>query len=309
MQVPLNAEGRRSLRLEDMASANGIPHPAAHSAAGDAAATLALCRIARDADEETWSRFLKMSTKSAVNELLDIEDAVLHIGFRGNDGVPRIVAAIASDRNRRLCLPVTFDVAGFMLLDDDAAWARLQDQDNGMVIVEINKCPVLCPLYDAPEELCLVSAVDTEERARALRADAELAVRVEQLVQANQPDWSANRELEDRLYERLPLPQDDDAKWRFHRANWPERAAIARTLQDPRARAAALRIIHDTRPDLLVEEEAMRLVSGIRRRMTEEPGRWAWRTLAAAISGLEEVSSDARVPLEAQLIEMRGRFG
>ncbi len=306
VEIPFTGEGRRSFRLEDIAAANGIVHDEAHRAIDDAKAVLDLSRLVRDRDQETWSRFLKMSTKSAVSELLDTEDAFLHIGFRGNDAIPRLVTAVASDRNRRLCLPVTFDAACLDGLDDEAAWTRLGDATEGMVVVEINKCPILAPLYDAPDEL--VALPNAESLGAALRGNQSLTMRVAALAERNRPDFSMHRELEDRLYEELPLRQDDPVKRRFHASNWSERVSLIPAFQDPRARAAAIRIVHAERPDLLSGDDVDRVRKGIRRRLTEEPGRKAWRTLSAAINGLDEIPHDSRQAMEAAFLAMRDRL-
>lgn len=306
LTVPLAADGQRSFRLEDITAANGITHDAAHSAIADAAAALDLCRIARDRDGETWSRFLRMSTKSAVIALLEAEDAVLHIGFRGNDAVPQLVTAIATDQNKRFCLPLAFDVARFEGLDDGAAWSWLNCAEGGLVVVEVNKCPILAPFYEAPEDF--VGMPDAEDRAAALRANQPLATRLALLVQQNRPDFSTHRELEDRLYEKLPFNQDDPIKRAFHSADWSERVRLAALLKDPRARAAALRIIHEARPDLLAPEDAFRVANGVRRRWAEEPGRRAWRTLSAAIEALDEIPLEVRQSLESEFLALHDRM-
>lgn len=173
-------EGRRSFRLEDMCSANEVVQGRAHTAMADAVATAELCRRAREADEETWDRFVRNSTKSAVAEIVDVEAAFLLVTFVGNDATAQVLASVATDETNggcRLCLPVTFDHGAFSAADDHGALAMLRGAD-GLRRVRTNRSPVVCVLDEAPPALVSLGEARSLDLGRALRERDDLRERV-----------------------------------------------------------------------------------------------------------------------------------
>jgi exodeoxyribonuclease-1 len=296
LTVATRGDGATSFKLADICEANGIGHVGAHRAINDVLATIALCKKARDGDDETWSRFLRSSTKSAVRGLLEGEDAVLHVRFSGNTGLPIVIVPVAqdpSDANCQLCLPIDFPAARFMALSEVDAGTLLFNREQGLVRIKLNKGPVLCPLYEAPEEL-LGGRSETQLLAEAsmLRGTSGLAAYLLDVLQSQSPPRQAAVELEDMLYGRLPDREDEHRLRQFHAAGWEERPILSRAFNDSRNRAVARRLIYLERPDLCDPVDIDRMHTGLRRRLVATETESPWRTVAAALGALEELPSD-----------------
>ena len=79
---PLHPDGRPSLKLEDLARANGLLHEAAHDALSDVRATIALARKLKAAQPRLWDFCLKLRRKQAVIDEIGIGRPFLHVSGR-----------------------------------------------------------------------------------------------------------------------------------------------------------------------------------------------------------------------------------
>lgn len=264
-------DGRPSFRLEDVCNANGIPHDQAHTAMGDVTATLELCRRARDGDEDTWARFLRNSTKSAVAEIIDVESAFVHVRFKGNEAIVETLTSIATDTTNpsaRLCLPASFDAERFLAAPDDVATEMLKSAD-GVRFLKINKSPIVCALDDAPAEAIGLDEQSDLARGNALRDDEGLKARVVQLVGSKGADAKSPAELEDMLYHALPDGRDRALLRDFQSATWKGRRDLAARFHDPRHRAIARRLLYLERPDLLDNATRHRMADAVDKRVAD----------------------------------------
>lgn len=258
-------EGRKSFRLEDMCEANGIAHENAHTALGDVQATLELCRRARDADEDTWAKFLRNSTKAAVAEVVDVEPAFLNIRSKGNEIVCEVLVSLAADElngNARFCLPITFDADRFRSSSDEEA-AGMIFGPGGIRFLKLNKSPVVCSLDEVPEEACITSEEEQLTIGTAWRSDDTLRDRLRHLIRASRADRPAPAELEDMLYHELPDSRDRQAMRQFHEVSWEERPALIAGFHDQRHRAIGRRLLFLERPDLLEARTLTRMEAAI----------------------------------------------
>jgi exodeoxyribonuclease-1 len=86
IEWPRHADGRPSLRLEDLSAANGLAHEAAHDALSDVRATIALARRLRAAQPRLWQFLLERRGKQAVaDEIASAQRArqpLLHVSGR-----------------------------------------------------------------------------------------------------------------------------------------------------------------------------------------------------------------------------------
>ena len=71
IEWPVNADGKISMRLEDLARANGIDDHDAHDAVGDVRATIALARLFRERLPKLWSHALSMRTSDVVEGIIN----------------------------------------------------------------------------------------------------------------------------------------------------------------------------------------------------------------------------------------------
>jgi exodeoxyribonuclease-1 len=287
LNIPSDPMGRPICKLADVAIANGSPATGGHTAIVDAERTLHLCRLAAAADQETWSRFQRFSTKSAVDDLLDTEDAFLCIRFRGNEADPTVSTCLGREpenANARLCLPLEplFDRIGSSDGSDPGLLAAAAlELDQPLFRVKTNGCPVLCCLDEAPEGL--LDGVDCEgllDLASSLRAQPGLCAQI--IAAWTKPFETPDRplQLEERIYEDFIPDPDLKILQDFHQAPWNERLTILRRVSDPRLRKLGQRLIFTERPDLLSPADLQRYAKAIAERVRpSEAADSPWRTL------------------------------
>ena len=182
-----------------------------------------------------------------------------------------------------------------MAMSEVDAGALLFDREQGLVRIKLNKGPVLCPLYEAPETLLGGrSEAQLLTDATILRETLGLAAFVLQVLHSQSPPRPVPTELEDMLYKRLPDRQDDHRLRQFHAADWEERPVLSRAFSDPRNRALARRLTYLERPDLCDPDDIDRLHAGLRRRLVTTEAESPWRTVAAALQALQELPIDVQ---------------
>ena len=299
LNIPSDPMGRPTCKLADVAIANGSSAADGHTAIVDAERTLHLCRLVAAADQETWSRFQRFSTKSAVDDLLDTEDAFLCIGFRGNEADPTVATCLGREpdnANARLCLPLEplLERMGASADNDRGLIAAVLERDRPLFRVKSNGCPVVCCLDEAPEGL--LDGVDCDgllDLASSLRAQPGLCA---QIVAAwTKPFEVPDRplQLEERIYEHFIPDPDLEVLEDFHQAPWNERLTILRRVSDPRLRKLGQRLIFTERPDLLSPTDRQRYADGIAQRIRpEEAADSPWRTLQSVEQWFAERRDD-----------------
>lgn len=282
LEIPRDGEGRRSCKLADIAAANGLYAGEAHTARADAERTLNICRRVADADPETWSRFLRSSTKAAVDDLLETEDAVLFIGFSGNDAVPVVVAFIGRDtynRNSRLCVPLAPLVGTSAELGGAGLKTALAELQHPIVRIKANGCPVICALDEAPEGL--ITSNDPNvllQLGAALRAETKLCEEIRAMSSAPFPKPDRPLEPEERIHEHPITDLDASLLRQFHLTPWAERLDLLKKLSDDRLWKLGRRLLYIERPDLLPDRQ--RYDAAIHDRVRASPTS-PWRTLDA----------------------------
>ena len=159
IEWPLREDGLASFRLQDLTTANGIAHEAAHDALSDVHATIAIARLVRERQPRLYDYVLRHRDKRSVQALLDIErmKPVLHVSGmfgaqRHNIALIVPLALHPVNRNEVICYDLSADPAPLMELAPEQLgellFSRTADlpegtERPGIKSVHINRCPVL----------------------------------------------------------------------------------------------------------------------------------------------------------------------
>jgi len=159
IEWPLREDGLPSFRLEELTSANGISHEAAHDALSDVHATIALARLIKDRQPKLFDYVVSRRDKRSAAAMLDIEGMkpVLHVsGMFGaqRDNIALIVplAMHPANKNEVICYDLMADPT--LLLEkspqevSELLYTRTEDlpegiERPGLKSVHVNKCPIL----------------------------------------------------------------------------------------------------------------------------------------------------------------------
>ncbi len=256
---------------------------------------MALCRRLKAGAPDLWSRFVQFSQKSVAASFVSDEDAFLLFQGFGDQCRVRVVTRIgehADQPNRQYCLDLTVDLAQLEALDDDALTAWFQDRDGPLVLVRTNTAPLLCPLYDTPDDAAPALSMDVAQtRVEALRDRPGLISRLAAAARRAERDYPPSPHVEDQLYGYpFPNPGDKALMQAFHIADWPERAVIADRFEDGRYRQLARRLVFFERPDVLQPKLRDRLAAGIEARLALTAPDARWLTRLGARQEIERLS-------------------
>ena len=159
IEWPLREDGLASFRLQDLTTANGIAHEAAHDALSDVHATIAMARLVRDRQPRLYDYVLRHRDKRSAQTLLDVEGMkpVLHVSGmfgaqRHNIALIVPLALHPVNSNELVCYDLSADPAPLMELAPEQLgellFSRTADlpegtERPGIKSVHINRCPVL----------------------------------------------------------------------------------------------------------------------------------------------------------------------
>ncbi|HEY1392492.1 MAG TPA: exodeoxyribonuclease I, partial [Methylibium sp.] len=156
---PKQPDGRASFKLEHLTGANGLAHEAAHDAASDVRATIALARLIKSKQPRLWEFCLRLSRKDAVLAEIGLGEPrpFLHVSGmfpaeRGCLGIVWPLGQHPSNKNELLVWDLAQDPGELFTLDAAAIRERLfskaEDLPEGIARLpikglHINKSPVV----------------------------------------------------------------------------------------------------------------------------------------------------------------------
>ena len=159
IEWPLREDGLPSFRLEDLTTANGIDHGAAHDALSDVEATIALARLVRARQPRLYEYVNSHRDKKSAMAMLDLDSLrpVLHVSgmfgaARDNIALIAPLAPHPENKNEIICYDLMVDPGDLLGETPQELSRRLYTRSEelpegvqrpGIKSVHINKCPVL----------------------------------------------------------------------------------------------------------------------------------------------------------------------
>ncbi|QWA09324.1 exodeoxyribonuclease I [Sodalis ligni] len=214
---PQNDDGLPSFRLEHLTRANGVEHTHAHDAMADVHATLAMARLARQAQPKLFDYLYRHRGKQSLKALIDIAamKPLVHVSgmFGAGRGNTAWIAPLAWHPDNQNAL-IVCDLAGDMsvLLDLDADRLRtllytrrdqLGEQSPVPIkLVHINKCPVLAPANTLRPEDAQRLGIDRKrclDNLLILRQHAEVREKVLAIFSEAEP-FVPSQDVDAQLY-------------------------------------------------------------------------------------------------------------
>ena len=248
LRVPLKDSGDPSLRLHDIAAANGIAVLKAHDAMFDTQTTLELCRLVKKLSPDLWRKFVRFSNKASVADFVTSDEPFVLTEFYGNSAYHTPVVFVANEPdqpNGMLCLSLVEPIEELASMSDEQLASWLLSPPRPIRRVRSNAGPTMMPLWEASEEIFVgTSCEELEDRAARIVEDEGLKTRIERVFSENRAQYPEPAHVEEMLYTKFSSRNDATLCDRFHSAPWSERRAIARAFEDDRLKELALRICH-----------------------------------------------------------------
>jgi len=248
IEWPKHEDGRTSFKLEQLTTANGLAHDAAHDALSDVRATLALARLIRTRQPRLWEFCLKLRSKHAVIEELAVAERAggpfLHVsGMYGAErGCIAVVWPLAphpTNKNEVIVWDLAQDPAELFALDAATVRQRLYTRSDELLAgvtrlpiktIHVNKSPVvIANLRTLSAERAAVWGIDidaAQRHAEILREKGgTLAGLWPEVFQRSAPERASD--VDEDLYGGF-LGNDDRRTLNRLRALKPDELAAAR---------------------------------------------------------------------------------
>jgi exodeoxyribonuclease-1 len=312
LEFPLNAKGKKSFKLDQLAPANGFNHDKAHDAMGDVEATIHLSRIMAEKAPDIWSAFMRFSTNKAVAEYIAEERIFCLTDFFFMQPFSYMVTTIGQhekNKNEWYVYDLSVHPESLASLDDEQLAARLDKSPKPLRRLKTNGAPMLCPSDDAPG-ICKgreLADDELERRAEMLHSDAAFRERIISVFQSLKEEYPPSPHVEKQIYDKFFERPDEYLMEQFHGAEWPRRLAIVEKLADPRLKKIGMHLIHLERPDLLDEEICLDHHLAAARRLMGEGEDIGWLTLPKALAEMQALLS-AATDAELELLQEHDRY-
>mgnify|MGYP006269062265 FL=1 len=236
-------DGERPVfRLEELSSANGVAHDAAHDALSDVRATIGLARRLREAQPRLFDFYLELRRKDAVRRIVNLQnrEPVLFSDplFTRAEGTTSMVLPLTAAKNRSneiIAFDLRSDPHDLMEADADELRRRVFSSRNELaegeriplVRIAVNRVPAVAPRTTLTAERAAALSLDLpamEQRAAVLRSrldeDPALAGRIRALYDDNGPP--AYRDVDLNLYAGGFFGDEDRTVFERIRGSRPE---------------------------------------------------------------------------------------
>lgn len=282
LKIPLFEEGPNiSLKLEDISKENGLNTSNAHDAMADCQFMIDLFKKIQAANPDFISYFISTSTKSGIQEKLQLEGffGLAEVFKRQKFQWPVVPCGSDLERPNYVALfDLGHDPDEIFDLDASEINKMIQDssKDNPIKKCQINKTIPLCPSNLIEDKNIFDIHFDVlEERARKIRENIDFQQTVSQALSDRIFNSKEPNTIEESIYTGgFPSSADKSLMDDFHRyPSAHERIKIARNIRDDRFRLFAERLICQIHPVEAPEDMQFRYKELIASRIGED-GPW-----------------------------------
>ena len=176
IEWPVNDEGIPSFKLQELTSANGLEHHAAHDAMSDVYATIALAKLIKEKQSKLYQFAFENRSKSKVAALIDCENLtpLVHISSKlpAKYGCCTWIVPIAyhpTNKNAVIVLNLALDPRPLEQMSVEEIKQKMY-QPNSMLaeneqrlpikLIHLNKCPFIAPAKTLSEDNASRLAID-----------------------------------------------------------------------------------------------------------------------------------------------------
>jgi exodeoxyribonuclease-1 len=289
MAVPMNSDGKPTLKLDMLAPANGFAHENAHDAMADVEATIFMARLIRDRAAAVWNALIPLTDRTElVARVLSGEPRCLVERYRGQSAMRAVVGCGQSVENRNMLgvFDLTHEPGSVLSLDVDDLVKAMSGQDRSIRVVYANKMPAIVDL-SLVHDLEGVFGVRPDEiigRAEEIVEDNDFRRRVDEALSLRYPPRPAANIVEERIYEGFPSRADEERKAAFHAAPWAKRVELVEGFGDDRLRELGRRLVFLEQPATLNPDRRRQLEIWLSNRRHGREDVDAGRTISEALS-------------------------
>ena len=292
INYPINAKGKSSKKLEDVAPANGFTGHDAHDAMGDVMATIFVAILVKELAPALWGRAKASSSRGAFNSLIKDDEPLIIFDF--NNGWPVIFPALkvgkVDDGRNTLFFDLRYDPK---LVNFNDAETCLSGRSRPFRRCKDSEVPLTLSIEEY-NGLGLGLDVDFNQAIASSQTLHSHFVfeDVVDLYNANRKEFEKSPHIEEQLYEEFHA--FDDEKWLledFHSADAALKVEIAGRFSDKRFRKFAQRIVYENFRDRIPPERLSQYDTRIKERINTD-SEVPWATVPRAIVACDKLLKD-----------------
>jgi len=308
LRIPINAKGKHSFKLDQLAPANGFAHARAHDAIGDVEAVIFLCKRIQVLAPDYWSAMLNTMSKRDVANICEQTEFLHYTGVYYGRFYSYVLMFCAEANGAMFCFDMAHDPIKHVNASPDLVVKQMEGQPKLLRRLFPNKHPILVPLsaQEAAQKLDGVSPEELLRRMAVLRDNETYRKSIHEaaaLVASTNVTEEGPVLLESRIHDGFPLAADVEQMHEFHEAgDWVKRTAIARRIGDERSKEMAYRLIFQHAPEALPAEVSQRMQKWRRDRLLSEDPAVPWTTISKAKRELEALA-DRDHPLDIETLK------
>lgn len=155
----VNAEGKKTFRLEELSKLNGFSHESAHDALSDIYATIQLAKHIKDNVPDLYKQLYQQRLKSTVqNNFVLMKPFLIADSYFGEaNSYTSLVMPLAysgKNKNEVYCIKISEDINSLVYLSPEEIvknmYMKKEERDENFLAIpihsiQINKCPVFVP--------------------------------------------------------------------------------------------------------------------------------------------------------------------
>ncbi len=276
IEWPNNEEGRPSVRLEDLTTANGISHESAHDALSDVYATIAMAKLIKEAQPKLFDYAFNNRSKNKLFKLLNLKEQkpVIHVSGmypveKGNMAIVVPIAQHPTNKNGIVVYDLSVDPSDLINLGPAKIHERLFTPNDKLPegiariplkTVHVNKCPVIAPFMTMDGKAAKKYGVDLNvcrENLDMIKNHPGLAKKIQKVF--SETKFEKRTDPDQMLYGGAFFNENDkEAMRQVHSLKPDELVDHQPTFNDPRLSEMLFRMRARNWPESLTEEEKAR---------------------------------------------------
>ena len=278
MPIPIDEEGKVSMKLTDWAEANEVSAVNAHDAVADCYLMIHLARIIQDKAKPALQSSIIGSSKGGnlnilqsdpfamLSEVVRRKKFTYPVTFCGqNSKMPNEVAVV----------DLYYDPDQLDEMTDSELLEQMGSSGSAIIKLRINKSLPIINSMNVPslQDYLDIPFSQLEERAHKIKNNTRLQLRISELLSNNQTTYPPPKYVEQSVYSGFASSEDELWMERFHESPWNERSKLIDGFEDSRYRELAERLIWTNSMETADDKTKTKYKNFVKQR-THESGPW-----------------------------------
>ena len=291
----VNERGSPVLKLESLASINGIKNFTAHDALGDTYATLEIAKKIKEKIPSIWEKSTRGIDKSTLQDEIRSRPFCHLESFFGK--TKAFCLSYIGDHpyyKWSLCFDLKEDPKEVLSMNSSELSNYLSKSPKVIRNIKLNKSPILLSI-DFKNSLDSYKAISGEiinERDKFIKTNTDFKEKIYSYYNNNFDNNSLQSQedlfTEETIYKKFLDNYDSTLLKEFYNCNWQDRAKLLRSFKDERLIYLAELLLFEEKPELLDKTKAKKIRNHIADRLLSK-NKEKWLTIYEAYKKIDDL--------------------